>query len=629
MKWPQFLIAGVCLGICLSRPAAAIGALHDDVRRVDAERIDRDPAWLALLHYRPRTDGSMESEADGPQFFLSAQGKHSPRDELLAALAALQLPAQRADYACRFPARYEWLRARLGYDGGDALADGCAPLRDWFAGFPGRRISINFASSYLESPSSTFGHTFLKIYQQSSSELFSPTINYAARTDPQEGELAFVFKGLFGGFPGVVDELPFYRRLRTYTEVEGRDIHEYDVLLTPAEVRRLLLHTWEIRDSVFDYYFVHENCAYRTLTLLDVARPQAGLLRPFDTVTVPVDTIRALRSAHLLGEQRSWPSIPRRVRELETQVRPEDANFARNIALGARPTDVAALPPQRRAATLQLAYEYGSVLIDRDVGDRASRKAVLGDIIRARLALDAPEPLARQNTLAQPEDGHDGGLLALGMTRRSGHAAAVLEFAAFQHTLTDPLPGYEPHAEISLLSPELNLWGKGLELRRIDWLVAQSTIPSSTLLAQHAWRLQLASARQPYAKREHMATNLAYHVGQAWPLGKEMVLSVLPGASIETGRGLDRHVALAGLLRTALTRQGTRWAARLELDAGKFIAGSSLRRQEVIANAEIRLARNLSVALRASRRTLPRRDNEVQLSLRWRQPSLHNPLHLH
>ncbi|QNA87774.1 DUF4105 domain-containing protein [Massilia sp. Dwa41.01b] len=421
MNFLRSFLAGACLLLCAVQPALA--GLHEDLQRVEAERLERDPAWLALLHYRP--DGSgIESQADQPRFFLADGARHSPRAELLAAVAALHDAAAAQDFACRFPARFEWLSARLGREGAEALTSQCAALAEWLAAFPGRRVSIDFASSYLENPSSTFGHTFLRIYRESSDELLSPTINYAARTDAREGDLAFVTKGLFGGFPGVADTLPFYRRLRTYTEIEGRDIHEYELSLTPAEVRRLLLHTWEIKDGVFDYYFIHENCAYRTLALLDAARPGTGLLDRFGAVTVPVDTVRALRAAGMLGAQRLWPSLPKRVRDLETQVDGEDGALARQLALGlATPAQVRTLSPARQAGTLQLAYEYGAVLIDRDEGDRVRRKEIPGAITKARLALAQPEVLASRSTPNGPEDGHDGGLLAASLRQRGGRHA--------------------------------------------------------------------------------------------------------------------------------------------------------------------------------------------------------------
>jgi hypothetical protein len=629
----RFAGYAVFLLICAWSPArASSGQAQTNLQGAVAAQAEREPAWLALLYYRPQRDGSMRSESDRPAFFLAPTGRYSPRDELSAGLKAMQTPPGQRDYACRFPARYEWLRSRFDLSDIASATEQCPQLAQWYARFPGQRISINFASSYLENPSSTFGHTFLKIFLHSNDELLSPTINYAARSDPDIGELEFVKKGLFGGFPGAVDELPFYRRLRTYSENEGRDIHEYELALSPAEIRQLLLHTWEIRDGVFDYYFLHENCAYRTLALLDVVRPDAGLLLDFPVVTVPVDTIRALREHGLIRNVTVWPAFPKRVRYHEQQVSPDEARLAQQLARGEiQPVHLDPLAPARRAAVLQLAFEYASVLIDRDAGERTTRKNILGAITESRLALDDPAPLAGLSGFVTPEDGHDGGLFAAGMVRHAGENGLSLAYAAFQHKLTDPLSGYEPHAEITLLNPEIWLIreagnGRGARggaqrarLHGIDWLVAQSTIPSSALFSPRSWRLQLSTRSEPFEDGDHLVSDVAYHSGKAWALGRGTVLAILPGARLEAGRVLDDSVGASAVVTALLTRQSRHWSAQLELNAEKFIAGSALLRDSARVASEVSLARDLSLAMSASQSWSPRRERTLTIGLKWRQ----------
>ncbi|MFP5391403.1 MAG: DUF4105 domain-containing protein [Gammaproteobacteria bacterium] len=586
-----------------------------------AEPLDVPPAWQALLHYRAQDHGTWLSEADRPGFFLTREGKHAPQAELDAALSSIASNATRRDFACRYPARFEWLRQRAGQDAAFDVLEQCPELAAWFARFQGRRISINFASGYLESPSSSFGHTFLKIYRNEPGELLSPTINYAARTQAHDGDLDFIFKGLFGGFPGVADELPFYRRLRTYTETEGRDIHEYELDLTPDEVRRLLLHTWEIKDGVFDYYFLRENCAYRTLSLLDVARPQARLLAGFSRVTVPTDTLRALRHAGMLGRRTVWPALPKQVRHAEQQVDAQEAALARGLASGRVP--VATLAPPSRAAVLQLGYEYASVLIDRDAGERGARKDILGRITAARLELGQPDVLSAPDVPPSPEQGHDGGLLAVGALREDGRTGVSIQVAAFQHTLTAPLAGYEPHAELAILDADLRLQaGRGPRLQRMNWLVAQSSVPSSALFAPRAWRFQLSTADRPFADRRHMATQVSYQLGRAISVGRNTVLSVLPGVSVEAARPFRHQLATAAVASVALTRQGQQWGAQVQVDAEKFILGSSLLRRTVRAVGQVGLSRNAALVLTASRTGAPRPSNQLMIALQWRQPSL-------
>ncbi len=569
-----------------------------------------EPQWRALLHYRPAGSGRWRSEADLPAFFLSREGKTSPQAELQANLDAIKTDAT---YACTFPARYTWLVRQFGLTV-HAQPDGhCPELSAWLARFPGQRISINFASSYLESPSSMFGHTFLKVYQHASDELLSPTINYAARTDDRVSELAFVRKGVFGGFPGVADELPFYRRLRTYTEDEGRDIWEYELDLQPAELRMLLLHLWEVRSGVFDYYFFDENCAYRTLALLDVARPGVGQLDQYGAVTAPIDTIRTLQQNGMAGKQTLWPAFPKLVRRHEVELGRDDARLAAQLAAGEQdPAALAGSNPQRQASVLQLAYEYLSVRINRDQADRETRKQTMNAILRARLALGVPASLASSVPAHRPESGHDGSSLLIGRYQRG----TVLAWAGFEHTLTDRLAGFEANAEVTVLRPEIRIDdGQGVRLERVDWLSIQSTLPGSSLFPRSAWKLQLATARRDFADGRHVTTSLGYSLGRAWSLG-DAVLAVLPGVSVEAGPSMEHKAAAAGTLAVALTRQSSLWSGQLELNMEKLLLGQQLYRSSARVRSSIVLSRNAALELSARRDFRPRASSEVGLALK-------------
>ncbi|MES2321245.1 MAG: DUF4105 domain-containing protein [Pseudomonadota bacterium] len=556
-----------------------------------------EPGWLALMHYRAQGSG-WQSEADRPHFFLSKDGRHAPRQELAANLAAMSAPA----YPCTFPARYEWLRTRYAPALPARREGDCPELDAWYRQFPGQRVSISFAASFLENPSSMFGHTFLKVYRESPRELMSPTINYAARTDAREGDLDYIRKGLFGGFPGVADELPFYRRLRTYTENEGRDIWEYELGLTPAEVRQLLLHVWEVRDGIFDYYFLDENCAFRTLALIDVARPQARLLDHYSALTVPVETIRTLQAAGMAGAPVLWPGLPKLVRQYEAQLGADEVRQASAIADGSLAPDKVA-----QASVLQLAYEYLSVRITRDQAERETRKDTINAILRRRLAIGSPGSLQQAAALDPPESGHDGSAIKLGAYRDGARRGASLAWAGFQHTLTDRLGGYEPYAEVTVLQPELRSDGGRVRLERLDWLTVQSTLPGSALFSRSAWRLMLATQR----KEDRLVTSLGFNSGQAWAVGNT-VIAVMPGAGVEAGHA----TAAAGTLAVLATRQSSTWSAQAEFNAEKQFLGGHGYRSHARLRTSLMLSRNTALELSARRAIRPVPHTEIALGLR-------------
>ena len=73
------------------------------------------PGWLTLGHYhQSNLSSGFKSQADDDAFFLSADGKLSPKAELAATLTAIQQPGGGDLHArCRFPARSTWLQQEL------------------------------------------------------------------------------------------------------------------------------------------------------------------------------------------------------------------------------------------------------------------------------------------------------------------------------------------------------------------------------------------------------------------------------------------------------------------------------------------------------------------------------------
>ncbi len=105
---------------------------------------------------------------------------------------------------------------------------------------------------------------------------------------------SLLLKGIFGGYQGFFSTIPYYSKVQEYRDIENRDIWEYRLNLAPEHIHRLLMHTWEMGNAYFDYYFFKENCAYHILSLLEVANPQFHLTDQFHFWTIPADTIRLL-----------------------------------------------------------------------------------------------------------------------------------------------------------------------------------------------------------------------------------------------------------------------------------------------------------------------------------------------
>ena len=256
--------------------------------------------------------GGWKSEADGLGFFLAgAAGRRDPDAELAASLRAFFAPGPPDDghAQCRFPARWDWLQRTLGIDPARAPHPTCHDYDFWRTGISAQAATLVYATAYINSPASMYGHTFLRLSRATGEGnlLLDYIVNFAADVDTENGVL-YALKGLTGGFPGRFYVMPYYVKVQEYSNIESRDLWEYQLSLSPEQVRRLVMHAWETRTTRFDYYFFTRNCSYQLLTLLEVADPSLHLSDQFHGAVIPADTVRAvLRLARPRAADRRAP----------------------------------------------------------------------------------------------------------------------------------------------------------------------------------------------------------------------------------------------------------------------------------------------------------------------------------
>ncbi|HSS38469.1 MAG TPA: DUF4105 domain-containing protein, partial [Polyangia bacterium] len=161
----RWLLAAATLAT--APPAAAPPDVNALVAAARERHLAATRDWQVLLHYR-RTlgGGGWKSEADGLGFFLSGSaGKHDPEAELAATLRAFFAPGPLDDghAQCRFPARWDWLRHALGIDAARAPHPTCRDFDFWRTGMSAQAATLVYATAYINSPASMYGHTFLRL----------------------------------------------------------------------------------------------------------------------------------------------------------------------------------------------------------------------------------------------------------------------------------------------------------------------------------------------------------------------------------------------------------------------------------------------------------------------------------
>lgn len=501
-------------------------------------RLHYDPTWLALGHYRRTPFGDWASDADDPAFFLAETGQHDPDAELSATLLAYFAPGDGDEHPrCRFPARYHWLKSRLDFGGSLSSDHDCKAFSEWTETLKAHSVSLIFPASYLNSPSSMFGHTFLRLDRENQDEnarLLAHTINYAADVNVADNELFYAYRGLFGGYPGVISVQPFYEKVKEYSDFENRDIWEYSLNLSPAETAQLIRHVWEIRPIRFDYYFIGENCSYRILSLLDVVRPALALREKFPYRSIPSDTVRAIVDAGLVEHVDYRPSAATVLNEHTRQLTSDQRRVARQLADGKIALDSAALRPMsasEQAATLETAYES---LRYRSLADKLPRERVAGlsyKLLLARSRIDDVSPLKPPERPATRDDeGHKPWRADLGFGFFDHTAFGSFRLRSAYHDLTDPLAGYRLGAQIKFLDASVRYYeDERFRVEAVDVINIASLTPRTEFIQPLSWSVGLGARRKLLETGRPLVGYLDGGVGLSYSIGDGMIFGLVNG----------------------------------------------------------------------------------------------------
>lgn len=452
------------------------------------EEIAASPGWRRLLHYKTHWARGQSSAADGEGFFLSPEGYRDPLAELRVTLAALERGGGtygklQQPIHCAFPARTEFLEKTLArkFPGGP-----CGDFAEYMAKLKPRKVSLVFATAYPSNPASMFGHSFLKISAGQGADLLDWSINYAAIVPPDENGFAFAYFGLTGGYQGQFALVPFYAKIEEYGYLEGRDIWEYELWLTPAEIQTLLKAIWEVEtNSHFDYYFFDENCSYQLLALLEVVKPDwdiSGYFLHF----IPGESVkRVALTPGAVGEVKMRPSLERRLRvTVDALAPPERAAFDRARREG---------PADLRGLSLE-AYLLFAQAEKKRKGEEWSQE-------EGRHLLEALRLRASQNTAAptldyggektRPDLSHGAYRVGLGAVAEKGArwgVGAELSVRLAYHDLLDADPGYLAHSEVDFPNLRLRYTRDGFSLHEAELFSLVSLTPWNLLRKPLAWR---------------------------------------------------------------------------------------------------------------------------------------------
>lgn len=498
--------------------------------------------WLKLLHYHHE-----KSRADGEHFFLSPQGKTNPAAELEATIDALKDPNAQAGWfkyhpQCVFAERLNFLTQAGLLDG--LIKKSCPEFDEWKNGLNADFITLIFSSSYPNNPSSLFGHTLIRLNQKNkSSDLLDYAVAFSAIPEKEDPGVVFAFKGMFGGYKGLLEVTKYYTKVNEYNNGESRDLIEYDILMTPDELDRLINHLWEIyQTTYFDYYFADENCSAVLVDILAV---------PFN-----LDDVNTHQRWYYLPSEmiKAFKNIPGRIKsEYFRASLKKQLEIKLNKLTSSELQEVQSLSTKK---DLPLGYNSIPVLDsvislldftryrtkDQLTNDEklVFRKALLR---RSALAQDTnmvPEVYDQNN---RPDQGHEPQKFSVFTRTEKSHTFFGIELKEGYHDLMSNDKGYDPFSQFDFFTGSL-VYDK--YLNRISY----DQVTFVNLISLHSYRFfdpQFSWAAKVVADRIYdLDCDLCHKINARAYLGptikpfKNMAISMMSGVFGEASDHLDK-----------------------------------------------------------------------------------------
>ena len=549
----DFLNIGKWILGCLLFVSTAHGA---SLTAEQMESLAKRSAWLDLLHYHQvGVISPYESQVDDEQFFLATDGKHDPLAELEATLLAFQQPYTGEDInqaaQCLYPARFHWLKEQ----GLAGLVDvNCPEFSTWFKQIDGESVYLIFPAAYLNSPSSMYGHTLLRIKKKGNdAPLLDYAVNYAANADPDDNQLVFSYKGLTGGYPGVISVTPYYEKVKEYNFLESRDIWEYKLNLSQAEVDQFLRHIWEVRNIYMEYYFFSENCSYQLLAMLDASSERLNTTDNFNFWAIPADTVRVLKEQGIVDEVSYRASVVNRMNHMLSELSDEQLNVAKAL-VDNEALDLSGLEPFTRlqqAQILEVAYQYSRYLSARQKSKLSylnSRSIKLLSLRSKYEFKNVFQPLVPP--AVRDDEGHKTQRLGLTLGQSDNSWFSQLEYRPSYHDLLDAKGGYLEGAELSMFSGSISVSeDDSLRLEELSLINIRSLAPANALVTPKSWQVNAALVRD-FTIEDKLAFRIKGGAGITEQWGEHMFSALFNGrGSLNKAYERDYRVQLGPQLQ--------------------------------------------------------------------------------
>ena len=581
--------------------AEASSYLDDLLKKAKEKQLHNDRYWEILLHYKPSKNG-LESLIDDPRFFLSTEGKRNPELELEATIRAFFEKEREGDDhpRCRFIARYAWLLGELHIDESALPEVDCVGWKKLEEFLHPRSAALVFPAFFMNNPASMFGHTLIRIDGSYQSKLLSYATNYAASTDASD--ILYPFKGVFGFYKGYFSLFPYYEMIKKYNDAEQRDMWEYPLNLSEEEVRKMIMHLWELKEIYSSYYFFDENCSFNLLFLLEAARPSLHLTDGMKGWVIPVDTIRIVKANGLVTGLVYRPSRATRIRYIASLLDRHSQSVSLHIAdRNSEAPAVDTFEPQERREILDLAIETIQYRYSKEEISKEDYLKLFLGTLKARSQLGTldgdpypiPEPIP-------PHEGHLSSRFSLGTGIQKDRVFQEIRYRPAYHDLSDPDEGYLEGSQIVFANTVLRRQEDGsVRLENFDLIDLASLSPRDSFFKPFSFKIKTGLTQKGSSEEgDHLICRLNAGIGFAFRNERLGIYYGLVEADVHAGNGYGKGYTLAGGLQAGVINTMTRfWKVNLSAEILNYEIGDRFQEKNVSLIQTFRINRNNSLSV--------------------------------
>ncbi len=451
-----------------------------------------DAEWIKLLHFEKNLFGQYSSRSNSDNFFTSLD--KTPDSELNAFLIAYDvLPINDDHVICKFPLRTKYVVKKEYKKRIESI--NCPKLQKFKETLAPVGVSLIFSSYFLDSPSSTFGHTFLrlrrnlpKVATEKQIELLDHGIGYAANATTNN-PLLHAILGFTGGYNGIFSLVPYYYKVREYNDNESRDLWSYDLNMTAKQMDDLVDHLWEVGQSTFPYYYLTENCSYYILEILEIVTDR-DLVSRMPPWMIPVDSIKAIMEDPGFVKDISYrPSLKSQFLARASQLTDKESKQVYSLNYDS----------SWKTAQIDTVIEYLELKYPKEVRDSTSKFFLLRDKFLSERSKRKETSVVEILPPARPDTIHPSsraGLL-LGYDEIDKDFITIQQRFAYYDPL-DPPEAKPAFSEIIFMdiSAKYLIDKKDLDIERVDLIRAKIRNPYTRWFKPYSYSLSLGAERE-------------------------------------------------------------------------------------------------------------------------------------